>query len=83
LATALDWMPPKVALIAAGPWLAARTPQAAVRELLEFAAAFDGPFLRTVALEIARQQGAEAVPAWREYAGMPGFGAYARQWLAA
>jgi hypothetical protein len=76
-------MPPKVALIAAGPWLAARTPQAAVRELLEFAAAFDGPVLRTVALEIARQQGTQAVPAWREYAGLPGFGAYARQWLAA
>jgi hypothetical protein len=83
LVTALDWMPPKVALIAAGPWLAARTPQAAVGELLEFAANFDGPVLRTVALEIARRQGAEAVPAWREYARLPGFGAYARQWLAA
>ena len=23
------------------------------------------------------------MPVWREYAGMPGFGAYARQWLAA
>ena len=83
LVTAVAWMPPRIALIAAAPWLAARTPHDAVRELLEFAAAFDGPVLRSVALEIARRKGADAMPVWREYAGMPGFGAYARQWLAA
>jgi hypothetical protein len=82
LVTAVAWMPPVVALTAAGPWLAARAPHAAVRELLEFAAAFDGPVLRSVALEIARRSGADAMPVWREYARMPGFGAYARQWLA-
>jgi hypothetical protein len=82
LVTAVAWMPPAVALTAAGPWLAARAPHAAVRELLEFAAAFDGPVLRTVALEIARRSGADAMPVWREYARLPGFGAYARQWLA-
>ena len=38
--------------------------------------------LRSVALEIARATGADAMPVWREYARMPGFGAYARQWLA-
>ena len=81
MVTAVAWLPPKVALIAAAPWLAARTPYAAVRELLEFAVAFDGPMLRFVALEIARRRGADAMPAWREYARMPGFGAYARQWL--
>ena len=83
LVTAVAWMPPNIALVAAGPWLAARASHAAVRELLDFAAAFDGPVLRSVALEIARRQGADAMPVWREYARMPGFGAYARQWLAA
>jgi hypothetical protein len=83
LVTAVAWLPPKVVLTAAAPWVAARAPQAAVRELLEFAAAFDGPILRLVALEIARGSGVEAMPVWREYAQMPGFGAYARQWLAA
>jgi hypothetical protein len=83
LVTAVAWLPPNVALIAAAPWLAARAPQAAVRELLEFAEAFDGPVLRLVALEIARRVGVDAMPVWREYARRPGFGAYARQWLAA
>jgi hypothetical protein len=83
LVTAVAWLPPKIALIAAAPWLAARAPQAAVRDLLEFASAFDGPVLRSVALEIARRSGVDAMPVWREYARMPGFGAYARQWLAA
>jgi hypothetical protein len=82
LVTAVAWLPPDVALIAAGPWLAGRASHAAVRELLDFAAAFDGPVLRSVALEIARRRGGDAMPVWREYAGMPGFGAYARQWLA-
>jgi hypothetical protein len=83
LVTAVAWLPPTIALIAAGPWLAGRASHAAVRELLGFAAAFDGPVLRSVALEIARRRGADAMPVWREYARMPGFGAYARQWLAA
>jgi hypothetical protein len=39
--------------------------------------------LRFVALDIARLPGAGAMPVWREYARMPGFGAYARQWQAA
>jgi hypothetical protein len=82
LVTAVAWMPPAIALTAAGRWLAARAPHAAVRELLEFAAAFDGSVLRSVALEIARRRGADAMPVWGEYARMPGFGAYARQWLA-
>ena len=83
LVTGVAWLPPKVALTAAVPWLAARSAPAAVRELLDFAAAFDGPVLRSVALEIARRNGAAAMPVWREYARTPGFGAYARQWLAA
>jgi pRiA4b ORF-3-like protein len=83
LVTAVAWLPPDIALVAAAPWLAGRAPHAAVRELLDFAAAFDGPVLRSVALEIARRSGADALPVWREYARVPGFGAYARQWLAA
>ena len=76
------WLPPQVALAAAGPWLAARTPDGAVSELLAFSEAFEGPMLRFIALEIAGQQGAQALAAWREAAKRPGFGAYARQWLA-
>jgi Plasmid pRiA4b ORF-3-like protein len=83
LVTAVAWLPPNIALAAAAPWLAARSSHAAVRELLDFAAAFDGPVLRSVALEIAQLKGPDAMPVWREYARMPGFGAYARQWLAA
>jgi hypothetical protein len=78
----IAWLPPRVALAAAGPWLAARTPDGAVSELLAFSEAFEGPMLRFIALEIARQQGAQALPAWRAAAKGPGFGAYARQWLA-
>jgi hypothetical protein len=65
-----------------GALLAARTPEGAVAELLAFAEEFDGPMLRFIALEIARQQGSEGAPAWREAARRSGFGAYARQWLA-
>jgi hypothetical protein len=83
LVTAVAWLPPNIALAAAAPWLAARSSHAAVRELLDFAAAFDGPVLRSVALEIAQLKGPDAMPVWREYARTPGFGAYARQWLAA
>jgi hypothetical protein len=75
--------PPPIAVAASARWLAARTPPAAARELLGFAASFHGPLLRTVALTLARQLGPEALPAWREYAVRPGFGAYARQHLAA
>jgi hypothetical protein len=76
------WLPPAVARAAAVPWLAARTPVAAVGELLAFAESFDGPVLRFIAIEIARSLGDDGASAWREAAERPGFGAYARQWLA-
>jgi hypothetical protein len=75
--------PPPVALAASALWLAARTPPGAARELLGFAASVDGGLFRAVALTIARQLGPEALPAWREFAVRAGFGAYARQHLAA
>lgn len=75
-------IPSKIAWTAAAPWLAARTPADAVRELLTFAEHAQ-PDLRSVALAIARDQGAAAIEAWREIARRPGFGAYARQWLSA
>lgn len=73
--------PPRLAAAASAPWTAARTPAAAARELLDFAAGFDGPLLRTVARALARDLGPGALPAWRELAARPGFGAYARQYL--
>jgi hypothetical protein len=82
LVSALAPLPPKVAQAAAGPWLAARTPAAAVRELLSYAERA-GSYSRSAALDIARWQGTAAIEAWREFAERPGFGAYARQWLSA
>jgi hypothetical protein len=56
-------------------------PDAAVRELLALAEASGGE-QRAAALAFARGLGPDAAPAWREWAGRPGFGAYARRWLA-
>ncbi len=80
LVSAVAPLPPRVARAVAGPWLAARTPAGAVRELLTYAERV-GSGLRSAALDIARGQGIAAIEAWRELAEWPGFGAYARQWL--
>jgi hypothetical protein len=82
LMSAISAMPPPVARTVAGPWLAARSPAAAVRELLACAEAA-GAELRMAALAFAAEIGPEAAEAWQEWAERPGFGAYARQWLAA
>jgi hypothetical protein len=81
LITVLGELPPPVAMIMAEPWLAARPAESAVRELLTFAEAASGAE-RVAALAVARTVGPEPVAAWRQWAGRPGFGAYARQWLA-
>jgi hypothetical protein len=73
--------PPAVSMSIARPWLAARTPTAAVREVLGFAESAITQ-QRTVAVSLAKEIGPEAAQAWREYAGADGFGAYAREWLA-
>jgi Plasmid pRiA4b ORF-3-like protein len=81
LVTVLCLLPPKIATEMERPWLAARSPVDAVRELLGYAeSAEPGP--RAVALTLAREIGPAAAPAWRERAGQPGFGAYGRRWLA-
>jgi hypothetical protein len=74
-------IPPPAALAMARPWLDARPADTAVRELLALAEASDGE-QRAAALAFARGLGPDAAPAWRERAGRPGFGAYARRWLA-
>lgn len=74
-------LPPTVAMTMAARWLDARSADAAVRELLTFAQSASGE-QRVAALAFGRELGPEAAPAWREWAGRPGFGAYARQWLA-
>lgn len=73
-------LPERLAEAAIRPWLAARPPDAAVRQLLD-AAAHGGPLTRGAALTLARKQGLYGRAAWREQAREPGFGAYARQWL--
>lgn len=73
-------LPEKLAEAAIRPWLAVRTPDGAVRELLH-AAERAGPMTRGSALALARKQNPYGRAAWREQARRPGFGAYARQWL--
>lgn len=73
-------LPGGVASSAAGPWFESRNPRTAVAELLRAAEAASGE-ARRCALALAQTQGAAGVAAWREFAGEPGFGAYARQWL--
>ena len=71
----------RLARFAAQPWVEARGPVGAARELLAFAENAE-PAQRFAALEIAQGLGCEAAEAWRELARKAGFGAYGRQWLA-
>lgn len=75
-------LPPRVAATLAADWSSARTPAVATRELLDYAERA-ATVLRFAALQLAREQGPAGMPAWRELAARPGFGAYARQWLSA
>ena len=74
-------LPPRVTMSIARPWLAARTPAEAVRELLSFAESANTQ-QRAAAVSFAKEIGPESAQAWREYARIRGFGAYAREWLA-
>lgn len=74
-------VPLKIASAMAKPWLAARSPAEAVRDLLGYAESAD-PDQRVVAVTVASGLGPRAAPAWRDWADRPGFGAYARRWLA-
>jgi Plasmid pRiA4b ORF-3-like protein len=74
-------LPPKIARAASVGWLTARAPVDAVSELLDYAESAD-PDQRIMALGIARELGPGATQAWRAWAKRPGFGAYARAWLA-
>jgi hypothetical protein len=74
-------VPPPVAAALARPWLAARPGDVAAAELLALAESACGE-QRAAALAFATELGPAAAPAWREWAGRPGFGAYARRWLA-
>ncbi len=65
----------------AGPWLEARSTDAAVGELLAFAESASGE-PRIAALAFGTELGPDGAERWREWARKPGFGAYARQWLA-
>jgi hypothetical protein len=77
----ITMVPPRIAAAMAEPWLAARSPAGAAGELLAFAESADAD-QRLAAVTFAREIGSEAAPAWRERATQPGFGAYARRWLA-
>ena len=77
----LGAVPPKIAAQMAAPWVAARSPAGAVRELLAYTEQV-GPAQRMIAMAFATGTGPEGAPAWREWADRPGIGAYARMWLA-
>jgi hypothetical protein len=62
-------------------WLAARTPETAAGELIDFAASVT-PYERATAIDLAAELGPDAAAAWRERAKLPGYGAYIREWLA-
>ena len=79
--SAISDVPPPVAWTLARPWLEARSPAAAAGALLALADSADGE-QRIAALAFAREIGPDAAAAWREWAERPGFGAYARRWLA-
>jgi hypothetical protein len=79
--SAVSDVPPRVARTLARPWLEARSPESAARELLAWAESADGE-QRLAALAFAGELGPDAASAWREWAERPGFGAYARRWLA-
>jgi hypothetical protein len=81
LVTTLAGLPPVVAAVMARPWLADRTPTAAADHLLTFAESTAGP-ARLTAVALAEECGPAAAPAWREWSAKPGFGVYARAWLA-
>lgn len=81
LVNVLSGLPDTVASLMCRPWLAARAPVAAARELLAFGQAASGP-LRLTAFSLARECGPDAAPAWQELATLKGAGAYARVWLA-
>jgi hypothetical protein len=76
----LGEVPPMIALAMAETWLAVRGAVEGARQLLAFAEAAPAD-QRFVALAITRLIGPDAAPAWREWAGRTGFGAYAREWL--
>jgi hypothetical protein len=79
--TRLGVLPAVTAVRYAGDWLAARTPVDAARELFVFAETAIAP-VRAAAFAFAEELGPDAAPAWRELAPLPGYGAYARSWLA-
>ncbi|HEX5401397.1 MAG TPA: plasmid pRiA4b ORF-3 family protein [Pseudonocardiaceae bacterium] len=81
LVAAVAALPNRIATLMARPWLSARAPVAAARELIATAEATSGQ-QRLAALALARECGPDAAPAWREWADKDGFGAYARIWLA-
>jgi hypothetical protein len=73
-------LPEQLAMMLAKPWLAARSPVSAVRELLAYGASTSSDE-RLIAIAVARSVGPTAAEGWREWARMPGFGVYARAWL--
>jgi len=81
LVSVIREVPPPAALAMVRPWLDARPADAAARVLLALAESEHGE-QRAASLALASGLGPAAAPAWREWAGRPGFGAYARRWLA-
>jgi hypothetical protein len=79
--TATRLMPHAIMTRMTRPWLAARSPADAVRELLAFAEPRACTGEAWVALVLASSVGPTGIDGWREWADKPGFGVYVRDWL--
>jgi hypothetical protein len=79
--TRLGDLPLAAAAVFVQPWLAARTPVEAAGELFDVAETAHARW-RPAAIDLASLIGPESLPAWRERATVPGYGAYIRAWLA-
>lgn len=82
VATRLAGLSGPAAIRYASAWLAARTPEEAVRELLDVAQS-GTPRQRLTAVDLAAEIGPQAASVWRERAEAPGYGAQIRSWLSA
>jgi hypothetical protein len=73
-------LPPWIGSLMIDPWLAVRTPARAVQELLDYAVQASAG-QRPIATAIARFAGPGAEEVWRQFAEIPGYGVYGREWL--
>ena len=82
LVEAVKQVPPMMSKTLMKPWLEARSPADATRELFDFAETCPDTNEGQAAVTLAASAvGPDGIEAWRELAAKPGFGVYGRAWL--